>query len=291
MILCEDTSIVLQPLSPPVPFGLILSRWLRAKFEPTKCREELEKIVERKCILQDFFRPSEIEQGGLVATDELLFNFLAKDRKWICWFSNQYKGKSFKAGFTSEEVATVASLIRSAAQTTDVDAFKFNWSSVVSDELLEALCSAYSSTTRYGQWPRVDAPGIYRREHASLVIRSQTTTILVDPQCLNFGWTTNNSKFPAEQGLGVVDAIRVTHSHNDHWHLPSILRYVADTTTPVIVPHVPRVNLLTEEDFSASLELVGQKAYAPEWYSTLKIGDIEIDILPFYGEQPTRHPP
>ncbi len=52
-----------------------------------------------------------------------------------------------------------------------------------------------------------------------------------------------------------------------------------------------RLNLLTGEDFSASLARVGMRCHAMPWWTTTRVGDIEIDALPFFGEQPTRGAP
>ncbi len=57
-----------------------------------------------------------------------------------------------------------------------------------------------------------------------------------------------------------VDAIAITHSHADHWHLPSILRYAFDEATPVIVPDTRRPSILTFQDFADALTTIGQSS-------------------------------
>jgi hypothetical protein len=59
----------------------------------------------------------------------------------------------------------------------------------------------------------------------------------------------------------------------------------------IVVPQVPRPSLLTPEDFSHSLSLASQPHVVLPRYKTLRVGDIEIEVLPFFGEQPTRRGP
>jgi hypothetical protein len=59
----------------------------------------------------------------------------------------------------------------------------------------------------------------------------------------------------------------------------------------VIVPEVPRVNLLTPEDFSAVLTVSGQPNIRTRWYDKIAVGDFEVQPIPFFGEQPTRFSP
>lgn len=138
-------------------------------------------------------------------------------------------------------------------------------------------------------WDVVKRPGVYRRAHASLVIQSETTSILVDPVCLNVALPQivhAPMRHPDEE----FDAIAISHSHSDHFHLPSIFANSEDHT-PVLVPDVPEPNLLTLDQMGSDLEAFGQHAVVAPWNTTLTIGDIEVDVLPFYGEQPTRDAP
>ena len=73
----------------------------------------------------------------------------------------------------------------------------------------------------------------------------------------------------------------VTHGHLDHWHVPTILRHGGDGSVPVIVPRIPVASLLAQDEAQQSLRDVGRTVLAPGWGETVRIGDIEIDILPF----------
>ena len=129
---------------------------------------------------------------------------------------------------------------------------------------------------------RIDEPGIYRREHGSIVIRSATTSVLLDPVT---HWMPQGIRTPIDVD-SAIDAIFITHGHADHFNVPSILASAPDTDTPVVVPPVPRASLLAPHDMVATLEMFGQKTLAPAWGTSLTIGDISVEVLPYYGEQP-----
>jgi L-ascorbate metabolism protein UlaG (beta-lactamase superfamily) len=292
MRLSANTSVILRPAEPPVPFELLLSRWSGAGFEPGECRRALEQLMVERKIPGALFCPDEIERSGHPATDALLFDFFSPSREWI-WLvqiGNQRAGVRLPVA----AMPAVAQLLRAIGPSRDVDALLAAAEPGIYPKLLGLLCGRVedaSGPAPYGAWSPCAAPGIYRREHASVVVRSRTTTLLVDPQGVNLGQSSNLGRYPVEQAPLEVDAIVITHHHDDHWHLPSILYVAGDRGVPVIVPVVPRPNLLTGEDFTASLEQVGVPSRALAWWTTTRVGDIEIDALPFFGEQPTRGAP
>jgi hypothetical protein len=79
--------------------------------------------------------------------------------------------------------------------------------------------------------------------------------------------------------------VLVTHSHNDHFCLASLLRWLG-ADEQVVVPAVPGPSLLSP-DLKAILALAGQASVAPPWETSLRLGDVDVEVLPFYGEQPT----
>src|SRR5262249_45019335 len=105
------------------------------------------------------------------------------------------------------------------------------------------------------------------------------------------GWTTNFGRSPGERVHLAVDGVFITHLHGDHWSLPSIMRSAPAADTPVVVPRVPAPSLLTTQDPIHSLRLTGQRVESRAWSSKVTVGDIEVDVLPFYGEQPVRDAP
>jgi L-ascorbate metabolism protein UlaG (beta-lactamase superfamily) len=267
-----------------VPYEGILRRWIAADFSRVACKEILEEVIGRRKLPTTFFMPERILEGGMAATDVLLF---PEDEGWELRFSPQGKG-DFACPVPNEKVPAFAALLRWAVQTDDAALFRKRFS-IVDPGFVDQLVAARPDAL--APWARAEAPGIYRREHASLVIRSETTTLLLDPISLNRGLP-GISAAPFRSPDEELDAIFVTHGHGDHWHIPSLLFETgANQELPVIVPDVPERSCLTTTRFADALALVDQSASAPRWGSTVVIGDIEIDILPFYGEQPTRDAP
>jgi glyoxylase-like metal-dependent hydrolase (beta-lactamase superfamily II) len=137
---------------------------------------------------------------------------------------------------------------------------------------------------RYGWDP--DAPGITRLQHACLLFRSPRTRVLIDPH-ISSGF----DRVPVHDTVGIgdlrdqVDAILISHGHNDHWWLPTLMMFPREI--PIIVPRVPRPTILCD-DFADVLRGLGFKNVIPlEWYAPpYRVGDLEIHAFPFYGEQP-----
>lgn len=126
--------------------------------------------------------------------------------------------------------------------------------------------------------------GIYRLQHASVLVRHRGVGVLVDPH-LHSGFTID---FGADITLHMlepfVDAIALTHPHEDHMYLTTLLMF--DRDLPVIVPPAAgnsivscdMVQLLTSAGFA--------NVVAPAWWGApVRIGDILVHALPFYGEQ------
>jgi len=288
-----SSALVLKPTQPAVPYVPLLHLWMDARFEPTECRRQLEQLMEARKLPAELFRPEEVEKGGVVATDALFFEaFREPARDWTLIAQVRRGQQVLRSGvrLPVESVSWAAQLIRAASAGQDPQQLTSQAATHLSSRFAQVFGTCLEPAedeASYGAWPAVDAPGIYRREHASLVIRSRTTTLLLDPQVLNVGESTHSSRFPRESGPLEPDAILITHHHEDHWYPPALLRYAHRPDMPVIVPQVPRTNLLTPEDFSVSLRQLGLRPLAPAWGSTLRVGDIDIDVLPFYGEQPT----
>ncbi|MBZ5708474.1 MBL fold metallo-hydrolase [Nannocystis pusilla] len=134
------------------------------------------------------------------------------------------------------------------------------------------------------------ASGVHRLQHASLLYRSRSTGILVDPH-LHSLFGAQVTDFDRRDLEGSVDAILITHHHEDHWCLSTLLMFPRDT--PIVVPKVPRSSIICG-DMAAQLRRCGfVNVFAVDWWDPpLKFGDFEVHVLPFYGEQPLRfeHP-
>lgn len=121
--------------------------------------------------------------------------------------------------------------------------------------------------------------------HATVLLSGPSTRVLVDPFLLP-----GENAFPlGYQPLAAAqlapDAILVTHSHPDHFHVDSLLRLGRDTT--IFVPHVTRESALAV-DMDHRLGELGFTDVRPlQWGAEATIGDFRVTALPFYGEQPT----
>jgi hypothetical protein len=132
-------------------------------------------------------------------------------------------------------------------------------------------------------WQSADATFV---GHNTVVIRSATTRVVVDP------WLPPTAgRYPrgyqpvARAEFGRIDAILLTHSHPDHFVPETLLQF--DRSVPVIVPRIERESLLAVDMVFRLRELGFADVRPVGWWETLRVGDIEVVALPFYGEQPT----
>lgn len=133
--------------------------------------------------------------------------------------------------------------------------------------------------------PDESAPLVYVGHNTTLV-RGETGAVLVDPYfrpASRFDLPTYQPMQPRD--LGRVDAVLITHSHGDHFHLGSLLQLPRDTR--FFVPPVERESLFST-DCALRLRQLGFTHVEPlAWWEARRVGDVTVQALPFYGEQPT----
>jgi hypothetical protein len=271
-----------------LPFvGSLLSRFMNLGFDRASCRTAIEETLRDTTsgASEALLRPEGVTEGGIFAGEALLFPLA----EWALRIvrNSATAGRApwratgrFDAGSANE----VGRLLRLVAGGAEADELR-ECASWLGERVLRELTLPDPSLG--DDFGRVGAPGIYRREHGSVVIRSRTTSLLLDPVCL---WMPHAPRVPVEiEGDGAIDAIFVTHGHADHWSIASILAHARTAHVPVIVPAVPRPSILAPNDMLDTLRKFGQCARAPSWGTSLVFGDIHVDVLPFYGEQPTRN--
>ncbi|NBD12959.1 MBL fold metallo-hydrolase [Corallococcus silvisoli] len=259
--------------------GGVLQRLLQSEFDPRKSRAVLERMNGR--VASPVLRPQCVGDGGMVLEEEALF---PEQGAWQLQF--HAPEAAWHTEVPPDVLPSIAHFLRLATHGEELQGLREAWPFLEE----EGLGLLHLTPAPRVCWPTPDTPGIYRREHASLLIRSRTTSILVDPVSLDRRMP-QMSEAPVHLPSQGVDAVAITHGHGDHWHLPSLLTHLATPDTPVLVPRLPRISLLTPQHFEASLRACGQAVLTPAWGETVKVGDIEIDILPFYGEQPAREGP
>ncbi len=121
--------------------------------------------------------------------------------------------------------------------------------------------------------------------HNAVLVAGKKARVLVDPWFRPAHPKERADYRPIQASdLGPVDAIAITHSHGDHFHLGSLLAF--DRRTKIVVPAVSRESLLST-DLAARLASIGfENVVRLPWWKSVTVGDVTIEALPFYGEQP-----
>ncbi len=257
----------------------LLREWIRCGFEPLACGRALDDVLgdPGSGASESLLNRDAVTSGGLVAAGSLLYPGADRTLRMQV-FDGSSPPWSMTARFDESSAPEVGTILRDITRNPEGAAQPTG--------LPERMATALAPVERDSApgFPRIDEPGIYRREHGSIVIRSDTTSVMLDPVA---HWMPDGVRNPIDVD-GAIDAIFITHGHADHFNLASILACATDTDMPVVVPPVPRASLLAPNDMLATLEMFGQATLAPAWGTSLVIGDIRVDVLPYYGEQPVR---
>jgi L-ascorbate metabolism protein UlaG (beta-lactamase superfamily) len=132
----------------------------------------------------------------------------------------------------------------------------------------------------------VPAPGALFVGHNTVLVAGREGRVLVDPYFRPAGAVDAPGYLPMQPGdLGRVDAVVITHSHGDHFHLGSLLPLPRDTR--IFVPAVAKESLFST-DCALRLAQLGFTRVEPlRWGEARQVGDVTVRALPFHGEQPT----
>jgi L-ascorbate metabolism protein UlaG (beta-lactamase superfamily) len=130
-------------------------------------------------------------------------------------------------------------------------------------------------------------PGVFRLQHAALLYRSTHAGVLVDPHFHSIYRPEIETDLHRDQLEGKVDAILISHFHEDHWFLSTLMSFSRDM--PIVVPRVPRSTIICGDMEKMLRNLGFRNVIAVDWYADpLIFGDLEVHVLPFFGEQPLR---
>lgn len=263
MTLARDVGLYIQPAWPTFPYPEIVQAFLALRYEPAPCRRALADIVARHRLPGHLFDPGAIERGGLCVTDELLHGAYQHTASYVAHRTGPPRSET--AILDASELAALGAALRARRD----------------NGLLAPL---YAGDARRA-WPTLGPVGVQRREHASVAVRGRDAAVLVDPIGLAVGIVPGATPIDCDGAFG---AVAITHGHADHWHAPSVVHQAAPLA---IVPAVPQTSLMTPEDPAVTLRLLGQNCATPAWGSVVAVGDIEVEVLPFFGEQATREAP
>jgi L-ascorbate metabolism protein UlaG (beta-lactamase superfamily) len=153
-------------------------------------------------------------------------------------------------------------------------------------DLLEALISAgWLGEHRDDAAPEeARDEGLWFIGHNTVLISSGKTRILVDPWFRPWRDADPTGYRPLRPvDVGPVDAIAITHSHGDHFHLGSLLAFPRDTR--IFVPQVERESILATDLRRRLAELGFTRVHPVPWWESVRVGDVRLHAMPFLGEQ------
>jgi L-ascorbate metabolism protein UlaG (beta-lactamase superfamily) len=243
-----------------VPFRCLLREFVAAEFASREMRRTLEGLLRKQPELAEFIDIDAPATGGPLARPELIFEVPA------AWILTLHGGDQEKL--------------------TPLRRWKIPDQQFTGTGLRQMLTDAGLTQPGARQSPCPSTGGsdvLSRREHASIEVTSRHgACVLFDPI---FRGTLLDCATSMPPPQPEVAATFVTHSHFDHFNLAT-LDYLGEQGTKIYVPAVPRHTMLAEDMYGV-LGRSGLKAEHCKWGDLKTVGDITIETLPFYGEQPS----
>lgn len=121
--------------------------------------------------------------------------------------------------------------------------------------------------------------------HAMVRLGGDSSAALFDPFLLPWSSAYPVGYQPLSASELAPKVICISHSHPDHFDVGTLLRFGSESR--IVVPFVPRESILAV-DMVARLREVGfSNVEALAWGGSLELDGVQIESLPFYGEQPT----
>jgi len=196
--------------------------------------------------------------------EELGLDFPVRPREWPA-FSELFA--SLARGATRAELNTLAQAVPAVG------------------ELLADMSGA-GWLVRHEGPVEVPAPGLLFVGHNTVLVAGKKGRVLVDPYFRPASALDRPDYQPLQpRDLGHVDAVLITHSHGDHFHLGSLLQLPRDTR--VFVPFVERESLFSTDCVLRLTQLGFTRVEPLRWGERREVGDVTVRALPFHGEQPT----
>src|SRR5258708_2052581 len=177
-----------------------------------------------------------IEPGRILETFALRDEFFFADAQPRSLFiergSDQYEipfSRDFSVA-TQElrNMNTVLSLSASGLYDAEAIRTRLNGDDVVLFDFLLNNGLLTSESRNLSGFAPARCSGVYRLQHASLLYRTSTTGVLVDPP-LHSTYGSITADVHRDHLNSKVDAILISHFHEDHWFLATLLMFDRDT--------------------------------------------------------------
>ncbi len=148
----------------------------------------------------------------------------------------------------------------------------------------EELFMSFFTTEAPPAYERYQGDGMLTRYfgHASILVETQATTILVDP-VISYGYESDISRYTFSDLPDEIDYLLITHNHQDHVLFETLLR-IRHKVKHIVVPK-GNSGALQDPSLKLMLRQIGFKDIIElEEMETLNFKDCSITGIPFLGE-------